>query len=257
MKMGFVEKIKETQEKPSSIESEHLWREINLFIPETIGITIGVMAGIFGAILIRVMSMSWLEGIKDKLTESAYVEVANLIGNINSAILIVVAIPILVLLGFYLYRFLFFMPRKNRYLTARVDRTGAIKLSVDTLKDNEMPYSNSGMTEKMKVNNPRKHWLANTGKPFIILFEGDDANADLNVMAGNVSEKSKELNTVNENAIAYGRRIEKYITEQKNDLLHNPLFYMMILMMVGIAIIGFLVLKQPEVIQGVMAGAGA
>lgn len=251
MKFDFS---KPNVEVPDSVESENLWREINLFIPETIGITIAVMAAIFGVIIIRVIGFSWLEGIKDKLTESAYVEVANLVGTLNSAILIIVAVPILVLLGFYVYRFLFFMPRKNRYLTARVDRTGAIRLSVDALKDNEMSYSNTGLSEKMKIINPRKHLLANTGKPFIFLFEGDDANADLNIMAGNVSEKSKEINTVNENAIAFGRRLEKYISDKSNDLLHNPLFYMMLAIMAILIIIGFLILKQPEQLQGMLAG---
>jgi len=76
-------------------------------------------------------------------------------------------------------------------------------------------------------------------------------------LAGDVSSKAKEINTINENAISYGRRIEKYIQEKGDNLFSNPMFYMMLAMLAILVIVGFLVLKQPEQIQAIMAGAGA
>lgn len=238
---------------PIITESETIWREINLFIPETIGVALAAFGGIILLFVIRLLTSSGLEAIRDLLTEQAYVEVAGLISNMNSLMIGLIAIPLVVLIGFYAYRFMVFTPRKDRYLVARVKRTGAIKLSVDKIKEHELEFER-GISNKMTVNNPRKHWIENLGKPFIFLFEGDDCNADLNAMAGDISSKSKEINTVNENAISYGRRIEKYIQEQKDNLFANPMFYIMLAVLAAIVIIGFLVVKQPEQIQAMLAG---
>jgi len=77
------------------------------------------------------------------------------------------------------------------------------------------------------------------------LFEGDDCNADLNIMAGNVSNKARDTNTINENAIALGRRIERYIQEKKDGLL-TPMNILLILILGAIGLVLFLVLKNPE-----------
>ena len=241
--------------KIESTESETIWREVNLFWPETIAIVGSAVAGIILIFVIRYMSLTSLEMIKDMLTDQAYLEVAGLINNMNTIFVGVAAIPFLVMIGFYAYRFFVFTPRKNKYLVARVKRTGAVRLSIDKIVANELPFDNSGIANKMTINNPRKHWLENLGKPFVVLFEGDDCNADLNAMAGNVSSKAKEINTINENAIAFGRRIEKYIQEEKDNLFKNPMFYMMLAMLAILIIVGFLVLKQPEQIQSILAGA--
>ena len=255
IKQGRFNKNKVKKIVPTSTESETLWREVNLFIPETVAIVGAGIAGLILMFVIRFMSASGLELIRDMLTDQAYIEVAGLIQNINTIFIGVAAIPFLVLIGFYAYRFVAFSIRKDKYLVARVKRTGAIKLTVEKIKDHELDFE-KGISQKMTINNPRKHWLENLSKPFIFLFEGDDCNADLNAMAGNISSKSKEINTVNENAISYGRRIEKYIQEQKDNLFSNPMFYMMILVIIAVVIIGFLVVKQPEQIQAMLAGAG-
>jgi len=239
---------------PQSIESETIWREVNLFWPETIAMVGAAIAGIILMFVIRFMSATGLELIREMLTEQAYFEVAGLLQNINTIFIGVAAIPFLVLIGFWFYRFLVFTPRKDKHMVARIKRTGAIKLTVEKIKDHEMDFER-GIATKMSINNPRKHWLENIGKPFIFLFEGDDCNADLNAMAGNVSSKSREVNTVNENAISYGRRIEKYIQEQKDNLFANPMFYIMVVMLIAIVLVGFLVLQQPEQIQAMLAGA--
>lgn len=254
-KQGLFAK-KRVKDMASSTESETLWREVNLFWPETIAIVAAGISALILMFVVRFMSATGLELIKDMLTEQAYLEVASLISNMNTLFIGVSAIPFLVLIGFYAYRLFVFTPRKDRFLVARVKRTGAIRFSVDQVKDHEVIFE-KGISTKMTINNPRKHWFENLGKPFIFLFEGDDCNADLNELVGNVSNKAKEINTVNENAISYGRRIEKYIQEQKDNIFSNPMFYMMLAMLAILVIVGFIVLKQPEQIQAMLAGAGA
>jgi len=242
---GKTASKKEKDFPPSSTSSETIWREINLFWPEAICITGAVIAGVILMFVIRYMSLTSLELIRDMLSEQAYLEVAGLLQNINTMFIGVGAIPILVLIGFFAYRMFVFTPRKNKYMVARIKREGAIRFSVDAIKDMEMPFARGMLDDKMKITNPRKHWIENTGKPIIVLFEGDDSNADLNVMAGNVSSKARDINTINENAIALGRRIERYIQEKKEGWM-TPMNILLILILGAVGLVLFLVLKNPE-----------
>ena len=248
-------KKKQKHVGPTSTESETLWRETNLFWPETIALVGAIIAGAILMFVVRFMSASGLELIREMLTDQAYVEVAGLIQNVNTIFLGVAAIPFLVLVGFYAYRLVMFTPRKDRHMFMRIRRTGGIRLSVDKIKDHEAEFE-KGIATKMQVNNPRKHWLENTGKPIVILFEGDDCNADLNQMAGNVSSKSREINTVNENAISFGRRIEKYIQEKGESMWANPMMWLLLIILGVVGLTAFLVLKNPETVAQVL-GSGA
>jgi len=157
-------KTKEEKEFPAvSIESETIWREVNLFLPEAIAIAVTAVAGATLMFLVRFMSITGLELIKEMLTDQAYIEVSGLISNMNTMFLGVAALPFLVLIGFFMYRLFVFTPRKNRYMVARVKREGAIRLSVESVKDGEVPFARGMMDDKMKINNPRKHWLESTG----------------------------------------------------------------------------------------------
>jgi len=238
----------------SSVDSETTWREINLFWPETIAIVAGLVAAIIITFVVRYMSITGLELIKDMLTEQAYGEVAGLISNMNTLFLGIVAIPFLILIAFYAYRLFVFTPRGNKYPVLRIKRTGAIKFTVDKIKDMEIDFEKGMLSDKMKINNPRKHWFENNGKPCIVLFEGDDCNADLNVLAGNVSSKSKDTNTINENAIALGRRIEKYIQEKGEGFL-TPTNILLLVILGVVALTAFLVLKNPETVAQVLGQA--
>lgn len=245
-KRGLFNKKKDKKDvSPTSTTSEYLWREVNLFWPETIAIVAAVVAGAILMFLVRFMSASGLELIKDQLTPNAYVEVAGLIQNVNSLFLGVAAIPFLVLIGFFLYRLVNFTPRGDKYLVARVKRTGAIRLSVDKIKDMKLKFQKGMMADEMQISNPRKHWIETTGKPILYLFEGDDSNADLNVMAGNVSSKAKDTNTINDMSFQDGRRFERMNMENKNELL-TPTNILLILILVGIGMALFFLLKNPE-----------
>lgn len=251
-KRGLFKKKEQKPDVPTSTTSETLWREINLFLPETIAIVGAAIAGIILMFIVRFMSATGLELIKDMLTDQAYIEVAGLISNINTLFLGVAAIPFLVLIGFYAYRLFVFTPRRGKYLVARIKSTGAVKLSVDKIKDEKIEFE-KGIAKAMQITNPKKHWVETTGKPMIYLFEGDDSNADLNVINGNVSGKSVEVNTVNENAISYGRRIEKYIQEQGGDFL-TPTNIILILILGGVGLALFFLLKNPETTAQLLQG---
>jgi len=230
---------------PTSVTSETIFREVNLFWPETIAIVGAIVAGAILMFVVRFMSASGLELIREMLTEQAYTEVAGLIQNINTLFLGVAAIPFLVIIAFYAYRLFVFTPIKGKFLVARIKRTGAISISVDKIKDMKLKFERGLMGDEMKVVNPRKHWVENTGKPLIVLFEGDDSNADLNLMAGDVSQKAKDTNTINDSMFDLGVRWERKMQEKaKGFLTPTNILLIIIAGMVGLAL--FFLLKNPE-----------
>jgi len=251
----FAKKREEKEDVITSTTSETIWREVNLFWPETIAIVIAIVAGAILMFLVRFMSATGLELIKEMLTEQAYVEVAGMINNINTMFLGVAAIPFLVLLGFYAYRLMVFTPRGNKHMVARIFSTGGIRLSVDKIKDGSIKFMGGAMGEAMKIRNPKKHWLTNIGKPFIVLFEGDDSNADLNTISGDVSEKSKDTNSVNDSMFDFGVRWERKMKEKAGAFL-TPMNIILILILGAVGLTLFLVLKNPETTAQVL-GQGA
>jgi hypothetical protein len=245
-KRGWFNKNKDKKEFPiGSVDSETTWREINLFWPETIAIVGAVVAGAILMFIVRFMSATGIELIKDMLTEQAYLEVSAMLNNTNTLFLGVAAIPFLVLIGFYAYRFFVFTPRGNRYPFLRIKRSGAIKFTIDSIKNHEVQFDKGPMGDKMKVVNPRKHWFENNGKPCIVLIEGDDSNADLNVLAGNVSAKAKDTTTINDMAFQDGRRFERMNAEAKGAFL-TPTNILLILILAGVGLALFFLLKNPE-----------
>ncbi len=204
-------------------------------------------------IKLKVMLFLWtpmpilggVEAIRDQMSPTAYGEVASLLGNINSIALLGVLVPVIILMGFFLYRFFVFQPKKNRFLTLRFRKTGGVRLSIDTLKP-EMPFdARDPMTDKLKVNNPKKHFDESSGKPLLFLFEGDDSNADLCQYAKGVDEKGRDTNTINDMAFALGRRYERQMQEDKGGFL-TPVNILLILILGAIAFVAFIVLKNPE-----------
>ena len=252
-KSGLFKKKEQKPDVPTSVTSDTLWREINLFWPETIAIVGAAIAGIILMFVVRYMSATGLELIREMLTDQAYLEVAGLISNINTLFLGVAAVPFLVLIGFYAYRLFVFTPRGGKYLVARVKRTGAIKLSIEKIKDMKIKFERGLLADEMTISNPRKHWIETTGKPMLYLFEGDDCNADLNVMAGNVSSKAKDVNTVNDMAFQDGRRFERMNMENKGNFL-TPTNIILILILAGVGLALFFLLKNPETTAQLLQG---
>jgi len=243
----------DTNLPPTSNGSDTIFREVNLFWPETIAIVGAFIAGLILMFVVRFMSAQGLELMRDMLTDQAYVEVAGMLNNINTLFLGVAAIPFLVLIAFYAYRLFVFTPRGNKHLTARIKRTGAIRFSVDKIKNGKLKFEHGIMGDDMTVTNPRKHWVEQTGKPCIVLFEGDDSNADLNLMAGDVSQKAKDTNTINDMMFDLGVRWERKMREKAQSFF-TPTNIILIGICIGIVFIAFMVLKNPETTAGLLGG---
>ena len=247
-------KQKQAKELPTSIESQELWREINLFWPETIAITATVVATIAIGWFSRFLSINSLETIKPMLSEQAYTEIGIMIANMNTLVIAIGAVPLLVLIGFFLYRLFVFQPFGDKFLVARFKTTGGVRLSVDLLKNMKLKFRpNDPLTEEVTIKNPKKHWLDPNGKPFIVLIEGDDSNADITKLAGEVSQKSKDTNTINDMMFDFGVRWERKMREKANELL-TPMNIILGLILIALVFLGFLIMNQPEAIVGALSG---
>jgi len=107
-------------------------------------------------------------------------------------------------------------------------------------------------SDKITISNPRKHWDESTGKPVIVLFEGDDSNADLNVYANKVTSKGRDTNIINDMAIEFGRRLERFYAEAKGGLM-TPTMILLVVILIAVVAVGFFVIRQPDVIAGLMS----
>lgn len=142
------------KEKMYSTSSKFIFREINLFVPETIGLGVAAMGCIFCLAIGYLLDMQIL-------------------------LLAAGALPLAVMVIFYLVRLKLFMPGKHRHLTIRGIGSNAIRISVDDYKTREVPFDKKPLAEKIKITNLMKNIDFLTGKPIIALKEGTGENITL------------------------------------------------------------------------------
>ena len=239
--MNFGRRIPGQETKPKivrekkGVTSDNVLREINLFIPELIAVVVSVLGFVLVSFFARLMMLSSLETLKAQMLNETYVALTSSLNTASYVFFFAGLIPVGLFAIFFLIRFTMFMPKKNRFLFLRIYDSGAIKLSVEELKP-EVGFSNALDSIKMTISNPRKHFDLANGKPFIVLKEGDDSNADLNIGKNHTSDKGVATSVVNDNAIALGRRIERYIAEQKGGFLSTTNILILIVIFVVVII---------------------
>ena len=180
----FDEQEKNIKGKSYSTTSKFLFREINLFIPEVIGIAVGAL----GAMLL---------GFFGLIT--------------NSLILVLCAgaIPLIILIAFFFVRMVIFMPNKHRHLTQRILPSGQIRFSVDEVKTNEIPFDRSPMSPKIRITNPKKNTDFNTGRPVITLKAGNGENMDL-ARSENTSQQAVDFDNLCITSIGVQKAWDEY-----------------------------------------------
>jgi hypothetical protein len=190
------------------VTSKDLLREINLFIPETIGIGIGAMAAIF------CIAFGYL---------------------FNSMTLLIVGaiVPAAILIIFYMVRLLLFMPNKHRHLTIRFFGSRALKLSVDDYKDREVKFDANPMSPKIKIVNLMRHFNFATGKPVILLQEGEPENITVS-RGDNISQIDRDFDALCMSAMNIQHAYD-ILTMQKEEKNKDMLI---LIVMIAVAAIG-------------------
>ena len=208
VKPEFEQPLDGKQVKLVSTTSKYLFREINLFIPETIGLGIAAMMCIFGIAF----------GIL-----------------LKSDILLIVGaiIPLAVFGLFYMLRLILFMPNKNRFTTLRLLGSNAIRFSVDTVKNREIVFDKNHQNEKIRLINLTKHTDYASGKPVLALREGAGENIDLNEGA-KVSMQATDFSNILSSTWGTAEDYIRYNILKKEDKKSTLLI--IILLAVGVAV---------------------
>ena len=190
------------------ITSKDLLREINLFIPETMGIGVGAMACIF------CIAFGYL---------------------FNSTILLMIGafVPMIILVAFYMVRLALFMPNKHRHLTIRFFGSRALKLSVDDYKEREVKFDANPMSPKIKIVNLMRHFNFATGKPVILLQEGEPENITVS-RGDNISQIDRDFDALCMSAMNTQHAYD-ILTMQKEEKNKDVLI---LIVMIVVAVIG-------------------
>jgi len=251
-------KIKEKKESTWSkpVVSKELFTEINLFVPQIIGLVFSVLIGLATILVTRVMSIGLVENLKPQISEEIYLQLSNNFNAWNNFVLIGVAVPILIYAGFLLVKFLFLLPRKDRNIVVRIFNARAILFSIENIKP-IMLFNPKEKKTEVVVDNPSKHYDYLNGRP--VVFMGQEDRNNISVIREDVdpSGKGRDIDSMVGNALHTGYEIAREQLAQREDKT-KILLLLMIVVLAGLGLVGFMVMRTPDtVIQGVAGIIGA
>lgn len=250
------EDVKKEPAWNKAVISKELFTEINLFIPQILGLILSVLIGLATVLVTRVMSIGLVENLKDQVSEEIYLSLSNNFNAWNNFVLIGVAVPILIYAGFLLVKFLFLMPRKDRNIVVRIFNARAILFSIENVKAKMLFNPKDKKTEVM-IDNPSKHYDYMNGRPIVFLGQEDRTNVSVIREDVDPSGKGRDIDSMVGNALHTGYEIAREQLAQREDKTKIMLI-LLIVILAAIALVGFVVMRTPDtVIQGVVAAIGA
>jgi len=233
--------------------SKELYAEINLFIPQMIGLVASVMVGLFVITLSRLQSTNIYASVKDKVGEEAAGAIASQLNGFNSLVLVGVLLPIIIYAGFVLVKFLFFMPRKNRNIVHRIFKGRAILTSVEKV-DPKMLFDKGNKKTEVMVTNPGKHYDYLTNRPILYLREEERTNVSVMLDDLDLSGKGRDTDSMVANAFHTGYEIARDKL-QKEEKYIKILMVLMIVVLAAVGLVGMLVYRQPELLKPIIEAA--
>ena len=254
-----VEQPKKEKKEPSwtkPVVSKELFTEINLFVPQIIGLVFSVLIGLATILMTRVMSIGLVENLKPQISEEIYLQLSTNFNAWNNFVLIGVAVPILIYAGFLLVKFLFMLPRKDRNIVVRIFNARAILFSIENIKP-IMLFNPKEKKTEVVVDNPSKHYDYLNGRP--VVFMGQEDRNNISVIREDVdpSGKGRDIDSMVGNALHTGYEIAREQLAQREDKTKIMLI-LMIVILAGLGLVGFMVMRTPDtVIQGVAGIIGA
>lgn len=165
--------------KKLSLTGDWIYRDIKLFIPETIMYGVVAFLGVMIFAMVELFNYFWLADLQSKASESAFIEVSAHIGFLSQMHMVAFGLFVLVVGLIFLFKTFVLMPNKNRVPVLRAFRGGILRPSVDTFKDNCMKFWGKPVGDKVNVDDPRLHVDWNTGLPYLVLIEGKGNNKSI------------------------------------------------------------------------------
>lgn len=238
------------------VVSKELFTEINLFVPQIIGLVFSIIIGLATILITRVMSMNLVENLKPQVSEEVYNILSSNFNSFNTFVLVGVAVPIVIYAGFLLVKFLFMMPRKDRNIVVRIFNARAILFSIENIKP-IMLFNPKEKKTEVVVDNPSKHYDYLNGRPVVFLGQEDRNNVSVIREDVDPSGQGRDIDSMVGNALHTGYEIAREQLAQREDKT-KIVIILLIVILAGLALIGFGVMKMPDsIITGVVNAIGA
>lgn len=234
------------------VTSRELFTEINLFVPQVIGAVISILFAVIAIVIIRVMSIGWAEGIKNTVSEEVYNSLAANLNTFNTLFMVSILIPVLIYVGFLLVKWLFMMPRKDRFLHIRLFKSNAMLFTIEPLKQKLLFNPKDKKTEVMLAD-PNKHYDYLNGRSVVCFREEDRTNISFQKDL-DTSGKGRDTDSLVSNALHTGYEIAREQLTQREDKT-KLILILLIVVLAAVALVGFGVMSTPDRVASAVIGA--
>lgn len=246
VKQAFQDKGKNV-----SLSTDMIFRDLQFFIPELIITLVVAMIAVGGTVLGRFIIQSEASGIKKYMSDQAFNAMMGVLVNQANFSMIILIAPLLVLVGLFMFKWLFFHPRGSKVIVLRSWKTGMERLSIERIKDNKIRFDSSPDADEIIVGNVKKNWEYSTGRPLIHLEEGVPENTYLHRNKEN-NELIRDSNNVRAGTWAAAVRWIAF-TEKKADQFFTKTNILILIVIIVIIIIAvFLFFRMSGGTEGLM-----
>jgi hypothetical protein len=241
--------------KAVSLSGDVLFKDVQLFIPELI-INIALFVfGVLGIVLLRLLSAAQISGLKELVSGQAFEQINSIVGFQQTIFMVAIAIPILISLLLFGFKWFFFYPRGNKAIVIRAWKTGLGRFSIEELKDGGIKFDNKPDSDVIPVPNPRKSWDFYTNRPIILLEEGQPSNTSLHRESA-TSEKINDEGNVKASVWNAAMRYARYQLRRDDNFWSNPTNILLLVIIIGvIGLAAYMLVVQPDSMTGAVEAA--
>lgn len=240
--------------KQVSLSGDFIFKDVMLFKPEALIVVITIFISIIGFLVTSMLMVFKIDELKEFMSNQAMEKTTALFGDFRLYALIWVVIPVAVMMIVFLYKFMFFYPNGTKRIVVRAWKNNLARISVETIKDNKVLFDPSDKTTEVYVGNERKCTDTTTGRPIILVEEGEPENTRLHRSEKN-PEKFKDENNVKLSTWATATRYQRYIDRTGNGFFSNPTNIILIMVMVMVVVVIILIMMNNGGSGGIMESA--
>lgn len=260
MKTDFgISDAMKSKNKNISMSGDVIFKDIQLFIPELI-INIALLVfGVLGVVLIRLISQGFLNDFVKYVSPQAFEMITGHVMFLQTVLMVGIAIPVLLSFVLFVFKWYFFYPRGKKVFVLRGWKTGLARLSVEEVKESSVKFENGEDADVMHIDNIRKSWEYNTGRPIVLLEEGLPYNTPLH-RHKELNEQVKDYNNVTKSIYSTALRWAEYHVKKTQGFMSNPQNWLLLLIIAGIVVLIFFMMTKGSpttAIEGAVTGLTA
>lgn len=253
---GLKDALKK-QSKTVSMAGDVLFKDVQLFIPELIMNIILLVFGIIGIFITRIISQAYLGDLKKTVTEATFNSVSGHIGLLHTVVMVGIAVPIAYMMFMFMLKWFLFYPRGKKQIVIRAWKMGVARIGVEEIKENFVKFENKKeLSDEMHINYSNKSIDFYTGRPILLLQEGQAENTPLNQNI-KTNEKVKDRGNVNASMFSAALKYCDYQNKKAQGFFSNPTNLLLLVAIAIIVVIAFFVITKGSpttMIEGAVTG---